>query len=116
MGVVYKAADTRLGRTVALKFLSPDATRDPIAKERFIREAQTASVLDHPNICTIYEVDETEDGQICIAMGYYEGRTIRDLLREGPLPLPVALDIARQTARGLARARRARDHSSGYQA
>ena len=104
MGVVYKAADTRLGRTVALKFLSPDATRDPIAKERFIREAQTASALDHPNICTIYEVDETEDGQLCIAMAYYEGRTIRDLLQEGPLPLPVALDFARQTARGLARA------------
>ena len=107
MSVVYKAVDNRLGRTVALKFLSPDPTRDPIAKERFIREARTVSALDHPNICTIYEVDEIEGGQLCLAMAYYEGKTLRELLREGPVPLSVAVDIARQTARGLARAHEA---------
>lgn len=101
MGVVYKAEDTRLNRVVALKFLAPDLTLDPMAKERFLHEARTASALDHPNICTIYEVDETADGQLYLAMPYYEGETLRDRIERGPLPLSEALHFAIQIARGL---------------
>ena len=78
MGVVYKAEDIKLKRTVAIKFLPPELTRDPNAKERFIHEARAASALDHPNICTIYETDETEDGQVFICMAYYKGRELKD--------------------------------------
>ena len=77
MGVVYKAEDTRLKRTVALKFLPQDETLLPHAKERFIHEAQTASALDHPNICTIHEISETDDGQMFLVMSCYEGETLR---------------------------------------
>ena len=73
MGVVYKAEDTKLKRTVALKFLSPELTRDDASKSRFIQEAQTASALQHNNICTIHEINETEDGRLFISMDYYEG-------------------------------------------
>lgn len=78
MGVVYKAEDTKLKRAVALKFLSPELTRDVEAKARFMQEAQAASILDHPNICTIYEISETNDGQLFIAMAYYEGETLKE--------------------------------------
>ncbi len=67
MGVVYKAQDLRLKRTVALKFLPASLTRDEDAKQRFVQEAQAASSLDHPNICTIHEIDETKDGQLFLA-------------------------------------------------
>ena len=77
MGIVYKAKDLKLKRTVALKFLPPELTRDPEAKERFIQEAQAASALDHPNICNIHEIDETEDGQMFICMAYYDGETLK---------------------------------------
>ena len=104
MGVVYKAEDTKLKRMVALKFLPPHVSLDPEAKERFIHEAQAASALDHHNICTIYEIGESEDGQMYMAMALYEGETLQEKIGRGPLPLEEAADIAQQIAGGLARA------------
>jgi len=104
MGVVVRAEDTRLKRTVALKFLSPELTGDPEARERFIQEARAASALEHPNICTIYEIDETPDGRMFMAMACYEGESLRDRLRRGKLDHTEALSLALQVARGLARA------------
>jgi serine/threonine protein kinase len=100
MGVVYKAEDTRLKRTVALKFLPPALTRDVEAKERFAREAQAASALDHVNICTIYEIDEVE-GQAFIAMALIEGEDLTDKIKSGPFALDEAVGIAIQVAEGL---------------
>ena len=88
MGVVYKAEDTRLKRTVALKFLPPAFSLDPDAKARFKHEAEAASALDHPNICTVHDIDETTDGQIFICMAYYEGETLKKKIERGPLPTP----------------------------
>jgi tetratricopeptide (TPR) repeat protein/predicted Ser/Thr protein kinase len=104
MGVVYKAEDTKLKRTVALKFLPPGSTRDPDAKERFVREAQAASALEHPNICNIHEIDETEDGRLFIAMACYEGESLQEKIARGSLKLDEALDIATQVALGLTKA------------
>jgi serine/threonine protein kinase len=104
MGVVYRAEDTRLKRLVALKFLPPGLTRDSEAKERFTREAQAASALDHNNICTIYEIDETDDGQMFIAMACYDGETLREKIKRNPLRVEEALDIAIQVAQGLVKA------------
>lgn len=104
MGRVYRAEDTRLGRDAALKFLPPDLTRDPEARERFKLEARAASSLDHANICTIYDVDETEDGQLFIAMAFYAGQTLKAKLAAGPLELQEVVDIAGQVADGLASA------------
>ncbi len=104
MGVVYEAVDIKLDRTVALKFLPPESTRDPDAKARFIHEAKAASALDHNNVCVIYEVGETDDGQMFLAMGCYEGETLKDRIDRGPLPIDEALDITRQVAAGLAKA------------
>ncbi|MCK5455160.1 MAG: protein kinase, partial [Calditrichia bacterium] len=81
MGIVYKAEDTRLKRSVALKFLPPEFASDQDAKTRFIHEAQAASVLEHQNICTIHEVDETADHQIFICMAYYEGETLKERIK-----------------------------------
>jgi len=107
MGVVYKAEDTRLKRTVALKFLSPELTRDAEAKERFINEAQAASGLDHPAICTIHEIDDTQDEQLFIVMACYKGKTLRQTIDEGPLAIEEAVDLATQIAGGLGRAHEA---------
>ena len=102
MGVVYKAEDTKLKRTVALKFLPIELTRDEESKESFTHEAQVASALDHPNICTIYEISETTEGQLFIAMACYEGETLKNRIKRGPLLLEEAVEIALQIAQGLA--------------
>ena len=107
MGVVYRAEDTKLRRHVALKFLPPELTQDADAKERFIQEAQAASALDHPNICTIHEIDETKDGQLFIVMACYEGETLKQRIERGPLAFEEAIEIALQVARGLGRAHEA---------
>ena len=107
MGIVYKAQDTKLERHVALKFLPSDLTRDPQAKERFTHEARAASSLDHSNICVVYEIGETEDGQIFIATAFYEGETLKKKIERGPLKVDDALDIAIHVAQGLGRAHEA---------
>jgi serine/threonine protein kinase len=108
MGVVYKALDTKLNRTVALKFLPQDLTRDQEAMGRFINEAQAASRLDHTNICTIYEINETVEGQLYIAMACYEGETLQKKIAGAdsrpPLRIEDAIEIAIQIAQGLAKA------------
>jgi non-specific serine/threonine protein kinase len=104
MGVVYKAEDTKLKRHVAIKFLPADLSRNEEAKRRFVREAQAASALDHPNICTIYEIDETEDGRMFICMACYEGETLKRKIERGPLDMNEALDIVVQAGGGLVRA------------
>ena len=100
MGVVYKAEDTKLERTVALKFLASHLLEDEEGHARFIREAKAAASLDHPNICTVYEIDEV-DGETFIAMACLEGQTVKAKIAERPLKLDEALDIASQTAQGL---------------
>jgi serine/threonine protein kinase len=104
MGTVYKAEDTKLDRSVALKFLAPHLSRAEEEKKRFIHEAKAASALDHPNICNIYEINETEDGQMFIAMACYEGESLKVKISRGPLSVEEALDIAIQIAQGLAKA------------
>jgi serine/threonine-protein kinase len=103
MGVVYRAEDTRLARPVALKFLLPPNSLDPAAKERFLHEARSAAALDHPNLCTIHEVGEREDGRLFLAMALYPGETLKArLARAGPLPVGEALEVGKQIAQGLA--------------
>ena len=104
MGVVYTARDPRLDRQVAIKILPPDLTRDDTAKQRFLQEAKAASALDHPNICTIFEINETDDGQLYLVMAYYEGETLKQRIERGPLALDDAIDIATQVGQGLAEA------------
>ena len=104
MGVVYRAEDAKLKRPVALKFLPPELTRDKEAKTRFIHEAQAASALQHHNICTIHEIDETPDGQLFIVMDCYGGETLKQKIAGGPLSIDDTIDIAIQIAEGLSEA------------
>ena len=103
MGVVYKAQDTKLDRTVALKFLPPELMRESEAKERFVHEARASAALSHSNICTIHEIDQSE-GQSFIAMEYIKGETLKDKIAAGLLKLNEAMDIAAQVAQGLEKA------------
>src|SRR3970282_2030439 len=104
MGVVYKAEDIKLSRTVALKFLPPEMTMDEEAKKRFINEARAESSLQHNNVCSIHNIDETEDGQIFICMDCYEGETLKEKIKKGPLKLKNVTDISIQIAQGLLKA------------
>lgn len=108
MGIVYKAHDSKLDRHVALKFLPREMSADPGVRKRFIQEARASSALDHPNISTVYEISETEEGGLFIVMPCYEGETLTERLERGPLEVNEALKIAAEVAKGLARA-----HDSG---
>jgi serine/threonine protein kinase/cephalosporin-C deacetylase-like acetyl esterase len=108
MGVVYKARDTKLNRSVALKFLPPHLTADEETTARFSREAQAAAAIEHPNICTIHEISETDDGGTYIVMGYYGGATLRERMEEGVKRMEEVTQIVAQILEGLSAA-----HSAG---
>ena len=103
MGVVYKAEDTRLNRFAALKFL-PHLGADEEEKKRFIQEARAGSSIEHNNICTVYEIGETNDGKVFIALAYYDGMTLKKKIQKGALKIQEAFDITIQIAEGLAKA------------
>src|SRR5215475_11915996 len=104
MGIVYKAEDLQLERNVALKFLPPDLALSDAERERFLREARSASALDHPNIGVIHGIDKTPDGQVFIVMAYYEGQTLAQKISSGPLALRQAMEWACQIPAGLSAA------------
>lgn len=106
MGVVYKAEDLTLGRTVALKFLPPELLRDEEARRRLLHEARAAARLDHPNICTLHETGETPEGELYLVMACYAGETLRERIARGPLEIADAVELAAQAAEGLAHAHR----------
>jgi serine/threonine protein kinase len=104
MGVVYQARDLRLQQMVALKFLPSSLGDDQELTRRFLQEAKAAAALDHPNVCAIHGVEQAPDGRLFIVMPYYDGATIQARLRQGRLPIPEAVDYARQTVAGLGHA------------
>lgn len=104
MGVVYRARDLRLERTVALKFLPPEMRENEASRHRILREARTASALDHPNIGVIHGIEDVEDGSCCIVMAYYDGETLAERIRQGSLNSAEAVRIAIQMTHGLAEA------------
>jgi serine/threonine-protein kinase len=106
MGVVYKAEDTKLNRPVALKFIHPYLITDEQLKKRFLREAQLASSLDHPNICNIYEIDEAPDGRLFFSMAYYSGESLAERIKRAPLPSREVFQICFSIAQGLSCAHR----------
>lgn len=106
MGIVYEAHDPLLDRSVALKLLPPYVSDDPAAVRRLVAEARAASVLDHPNIETVYEIGETDDGRRFIALAYYEGETLRERIARGPIPVDAVIDLGVQLAEGLSAAHR----------
>ena len=100
MGMVYKAQDTKLGRFAALKFLLPELVTGGEERRRFIEEAKATSALDHPNIGTLYGTEETADGQMFMAMAYYEGVSLKKKLERGVLAVQQMLSIAVQITEG----------------
>src|SRR5262245_6438189 len=100
MGVVYQAQDTKLERTVALKFVAPHLVSDDSIRRRLQREAKAVAALDHPNICTVFEIKEAE-GTFFLVMAFVEGSTVRDLIAQRPLKVSDVLDISIQTAEGI---------------
>lgn len=104
MGVVCRARDERLHRLVALKFLPPHLVADEAAKTRFMLEARAAAALEHPNVCTIYEIGDTPEGELYIAMPLYEGETLHARIAHGPLPIDRVVSIAREIASGVSAA------------
>jgi serine/threonine protein kinase/tetratricopeptide (TPR) repeat protein/TolB-like protein len=104
MGTVYRARDTKLGRIVAIKVLPPGIGSDDEQRERFMQEARAASALDHPNIGSVFEIDESPDGELFIAMAYYDGKNLRDRIKEGPLGPEECARIGSQIARGMSEA------------
>ncbi len=103
MGIVYRATDTVLERTVALKFLPPMFSRDEDAKKRFVHEARAVSALDHPNVAVVHEIGGTDTDQPFIVMAYYNGQTLEDIIADGPISLDDAVDHALSIAPPLAR-------------
>src|SRR5262245_50063752 len=104
MGVLYRARDTRLGRTVAIKLLRPETVADPERARRFLQEARAASALNHPNIVTVHDIGDDGGRGTWIAMECLDGESLRQRLLRGPLPVPEAVRIAVDVARGLAAA------------
>jgi class 3 adenylate cyclase len=104
MGVVFRARDTRLDRPVALKFLLPQFSYSDVAERRFVMEAKAAAALDHPNICTVHEIGETDDGRLFIAMPLYDGESLKDKLLRGPIVTNDAVEYTCQVCHGLGKA------------